>query len=764
MRQDSNIGNIPGYPFVPPPPGSDPDDEVSIDLRALAGKIWGGKWIILISMLIAGVLAFLVTSQMVPLYRSSAKVMFDLQSRNLVNVDQLVVSAAVNENTIQNEIEILTSTSLMERVIDTLNLDQNPSFNPALRPETLTIADRVSAYVTVPQAVTDFLTIFDVVEAPGPPPDEETLNHRLRQSMVNNLREGLSLKPIQGSKVIEISYTSENPQLSSQIVNAIAAQYIVDQLDAKLEATRTATSWLSDRVEELRVRLQTAEEAIQAAEAEMAAKAGQSLENTRKQLEALNGVLSVARNATTEAQDKYARLSSAVEDGVDLGALSEFRESRVMQSYREKESDLLAQERSLRVTFAPDHPSVLAVVSQLDEVRNNIRAEAERIVVSLKLDAEAAQARQASIEEQVRALEATASEQSREEIAVRQLEREAQSSRVLYEDFLARMKETSEQEELQAADARILSAAEPALYPLSQAKRRTLALGLILGAMSGLGIIFLLDKLNNTFRTPMEIEKLTGETVLGTVPEVGNIIRRKDIIRHFRENPKSSLAEALRQLRTSILFSNLDKPPKVVLFTSTVPSEGKSTTSMLIALTSQQMGKSAIIVDCDLRVPALARLLGVQDDKPGLLAALEGREKLENTLYVEPETGLHVLMTKPGEERSTINAADILSSNRFSMLLSDLKDRYDLVILDTPPTLVVADSRILSRLADAVVYAVRWDQTPRQAVIQGLKELEAVKAPIAGVVLTVVNEAKAARYTYNGYSYSRGHYKKYYSS
>jgi capsular exopolysaccharide synthesis family protein len=239
-------------------------------------------------------------------------------------------------------------------------------------------------------------------------------------------------------------------------------------------------------------------------------------------------------------------------------------------------------------------------------------------------------------------------------------------------------------------------------------------------------------------------------------------MNRNDVIRVLRDKPNSSLAESIRNLRTSILFSNVDTPPKVIMFSSSVPREGKSTTSMLVALTSRQMGKSAIIVDCDLRMPSLAKVLQVDDETPGLLSILNESASVEDAVYREPETGLHVLMTRPAERTAKINAADVLASDKFSDLISDLKKTYDLVVIDTPPTLVVTDARIVSELADAVVFAVRWDKTPRAAVQEGLRELTSVNAKISGVVLTLVNEQRASKYSYDGYSYYKGRYRDYY--
>ena len=178
------------------------------------------------------------------------------------------------------------------------------------------------------------------------------------------------------------------------------------------------------------------------------------------------------------------------------------------------------------------------------------------------------------------------------------------------------------------------------------------------GALAGVGITFMLDKLNNTFRNAPHIEELTGETVLATIPAIGSKTQRRDVVRSFLEKPSSSLAEAIRNLRTSILLSNVDNPPKVVMFTSSVPGEGKSTTAFLTAITSRQMGKSAIIVDCDLRLPSAAQLVKSEHDKPGLLSVLEGAATFQDALYEDPNTGLHVLMSRPGERKAQVNAAD----------------------------------------------------------------------------------------------------------
>jgi capsular exopolysaccharide synthesis family protein len=741
------------------------DDDDVIDLRAIFSRLWRGKWIILICILFGGTFGYLTASQYEPTYRAGAKVMFDAPGMDIIDIGN-GATAPVRQDELQDQIEVLRSTNLAAKVVDELGLLANPEFNPRLRPETVTLTDRVRDLLTLPDWAQAQLRDLGLMPPPPPPqpePDPEDLASLERRIVIQNVLDQLSTQPVPNSRVIEIAFTSGNPATAARVANGFAEQYIVDQLDARLEATRAATDWLSGRVDELRERLQVAEEAVESARATLSFEAGQSLEITQQQLQALNATLSVARNETRTAEATYDRLQSALENEAEYGAIPEFRNSPLISDFRSRRTELLSQRAALLENVDEGHPAVERVDALLEEASRNMRAEAEQIVEAARLEWESLRQEQEEIEADVRELETLALEQSRDQVTIRQLEREAEASRVLYENFLSRLQETSEQERLEEPDARILTRAEPPLSPQTQRENRTILLSLIVGAMAGVGIIFLLDKLNNTFRSAPQLEQMTGETVLGVLPLVGRRLRRKTVLQRFRERPKSGLAEAVRSLRTSILFSNVDTPPKVVMFTSSVPREGKSTTAMLVALTSRQMGRSAVIVDCDLRLPALADLLGARDDRPGLLSAIEGTASLDEAIHRDEESGLHVLMTKKSEPRSSVNAADILSSQRFDDLIEELKSVYDIVILDTPPALAVADPRILSSHADVVAYVVRWDSTPRGAVLEGLKELRTVNAPVAGVVLSMVNEAKAARYAYEGYSYYRGKYRNYYA-
>ena len=742
----------------------DAEPEATIDIRAILGIVWRGKYVIAICTLIAVILAMLAISQLEPKYKATAKVMFDLPKTNVVNLQEVIVDQEFSKDTLQNQIEILRSTNLIERVVDELKLDEMPEFNPTLRVEKETVLDRMRNVLSIPPEVTELMQNVGIMSPPPVPLDSVEAERRERLTVINNVLAGLSLQPVRGSRVISVSFTSSERTTAARIVNVIADQYIVDQLEAKLESTRAATTWLTTRVNELQNRVKADEDAVEAKRAELSLEAGQSLDITNQQLEALNGTLAVARNVASALDAQYQRLRQAIDAGTDLGAIPEFRDSKLIQDYRRQQGELSSQEINLVATVPEGHPALLRLRAQIDEVQRNIDAEAVRILSAVKIELDSAQAQEQSLVAEVRELETKALDQSRDAVELRQLERQAEASRALYENFLSRQQETNAQEDLQEADARVLSPADPPVAAESQRRNIIVSASTLLGFLTGIAIVFLLDRLNNTFRSPLQIEEMTGVNVLATVPAGGNRMHRHDVVNILREKPNSSMAESIRNLRTSILFSNLDKPPKVVMFTSSVPREGKSTTSTMMAMTSRQMGKSAIIVDCDLRMPALAKLLRVNDEAPGLLSVMEGTATVEDALFRDEDSGLHFLMAKPNERPAQINAADILSSKKFHELVKGLTELYDLVILDTPPTLVVTDARIVSRIADAVVYAVRWDATPRGAVLEGLKELKSVDAPLTGIVVTMVNESRATKYNYDGYSYYKGQYSDYYDN
>lgn len=732
-------------------------EDSGFDLRRIVGMLWGGRWIILICLVFSLIFAAAIISQMRPAYRASAKMIFTGQTRNIADLQQVLLNDAGRDQ-LQNEAEVLRSTNLIFNVVDKLNLIDNPVFAVSSR-KSFSLSDLLDwrTYISP-----DLLANLGVISAPTPEPtDPADIERRRKMRITSRIQERLDLRPVPNSRVLSISYVSPSPALSRRIVDAVTTEYIESQLRYKVEATRQASEWLGDRIAELRSRVETSEFAVESARAEMAEETGQNADSTKQQLSALNGALATTRSERTRVATQYeSALSVLRAPNADLGAYSLFRSADVIGTLRAKESDLVNRESAL-ATFARDNPQREQIRAELDRVRTAIRAEAERIVEALESDLKVIREREDELQEEVNRLEEIEQAQNRGAVKMRQMEREAQASRVLYENFLARLEETQQQETLLSADARVLSPAE--VEVVAAAKKRVLALGVIVGIGAGVGIIFLLNKLNNTFRGVKQLEDATRLPVLAVLPSVGSGMDRRDVIAMAREKPNGRLAEAVRNLRTSLLFGSSATPPRVVVFTSSVPSEGKSTSSLLLALTSQQMGRSAIIVDCDLRLHALSSLVGTDDDRPGLISVLKGTASLSEAVHIDKESGLRILTARPSERDEANSAADIVASRHFAELILQLTKTHDLVILDTPPVLAVTDARVIARYAQAVVYAVHWDKTPRGAVAEGLRELQSIDAPIAGLVMTMVDGDRAATYAYEGYGYYRSRYNEYYS-
>lgn len=740
-------------------------DDDQLDIRHLLLTLWRRKWLIITCSLVLAALATLVVSQIAPSYTAKAKVLFEEDRMNIIDIQEVLIRGDFTQDGLQNKIEIFRSTGLLNRVAERLKLNETPEFNAELRTGPPDLKERLGNLFGISAFISDTLADLGVINRPPlNARDEAEIAEQKRRALIERLRQELELNPVSDSRVIQIGYATGNPELSAAIVNTVADEYILGQLDAVLDATRSATDWLSGRVQELQDRVRKDEEAVERKRSELTLSAGQGSDITREQIQALSSNLAETRATASDLEARLARITEAMADRRDPGSVTEFRESDLIQRLRSQENALLEQEVSLKASVARGHPALRKLGDRLEQVRVNIREEAERIADAIANDLAAARAQEAGLVADLQSLEAKALDQSREELELRQLEREAQASRLLYENFLARQKETAEQQGLQTPDARILSPAEPPAMADAARKKLIILAAAIAGGLIGTGIVFLLESLNNTFRNPDELEAALGKGVLATIPRIGSRMRRGQVLDYLKKKPNSAFAESFRNLRTSILFSNLDSPPKVVMFTSSIPREGKSTSSTFVAMTSAQMGKSTIIIDCDLRMPTLAESLNVPTTKAGLLPLLEGKVEFEDALHIDEATGLHVLAVHGDGRKPVTNAADVLSSNRFSSLIQNLRKHYDLVILDTPPALVVADARIVASVCDAVVYTVKWDGTPRGAVTQGMHELDSVNAPVAGLVMTFVNEARASKYNYDGYQHYRGRYKDYYVS
>lgn len=548
-----------------------------------------------------------------------------------------------------------------------------------------------------------------------------------RDSSLDAVLEAINIANVRSSYVYKITVVTTSAQKSQAMANALAELYIRDQLTVKFEATAQASAWLAERVTTLKAELERAEAEVQAFTASTDLISPDALEALNRQIK--------------DSRDRMARLEQTREGyAARMAALVAARAGGVRAQML-----AAAQEPALdRLADAPD----AAFAAQFDTVQERASIDLGRADLQVT-----------SLGASIRRLETNFDRQSRDLVALEQLQREALATRTIYEYFLTRLKETSVQEGIQQADARILSYAPMPTQPSEPSIPRVMALALVFGLIIGAGIVVLREMLHTGFRTAEQLEQATGITVLGQLPQIP-ARKRRGVIEYLIEKPTSAAAEAVRNLRTSLLLSNIDQPPRVILSTSSVPGEGKTTTAIALAQNFSGLGKSVLLVEGDIRRRVFSEYFQLKENR-GLLSVLAGNATFDEVVQSLDLIGADVLL---GEQSAT-NAADVFSSGRFKSFMAEMRDRYDIVIVDTPPVLLVPDARIIAHEADAVLFTVKWDQTSRVQVRESVRQFAIAGLDVTGIVLGQIDPKGMKRYGYgdrNGAYASYG--KAYYNS
>ncbi|MFY9212133.1 MAG: polysaccharide biosynthesis tyrosine autokinase [Aestuariivita sp.] len=694
-------------------------DDDEIDLGALLSTLWRGKWLIALCMTVAILVGgYYAYGMATPLYRSTAVVILETNQDQIVDLQSVATGLSGDTTEINSEIEILRSRGLMGKVVDRLNLTEDPEFNGALRPPG--VRQNAQAWVR---------STLGLTSPPMDIPAEEKARQD-RDRTISALIEKISVSNIRNSLVFNITATTEQPRKSALIADTLVELYIFNQIEVKFEAMEQATVWLTDRVSELQTSLEVAE--ARAAEFSAAT-----------DLVSVEGLRALERQ-TKEQRDRIqtAQMNRAAQ-AANLAALE------------------AADTRALRAELADD-PQLTRFLARADS------DEAIGSAFDLRFDFVLERARQNLVraDQQLEALNASAldleaqiASQGEDLITLQQLTREAEAIRTLYEYFLTRLNETSAQQGIQQADSRVLSNAVIPLAPSEPRKSMIVALSAILGIMLGAGIVLLRELRNNSFRTAQELEAATGYTVLGQIPEMP-VSKRNMLINYLTDKPSSAAVEAVRNLRTSLMLSNVDQPPKIILSTSSVPGEGKTTNALSLAHNLLGLGSRVLLVEGDIRRRTLHEYFNDMPEK-GIVSVLSGEKTLDEAIHRTPGFGADIL----GGEKSAVNAADLFASDRFKALIEEMRTKYDAVIIDTPPVLVVPDARLIAQSADAVIFTVRWDSTSKDQVEESMRMFHNSNQRLSGLVLGQISPKGMKRYGYGGkYGAYSAYGSKYYTN
>ncbi len=715
--------------------------EELINLRHVWHSVMLQKWKIALFSLIVTLLTALWVFTMEPVYQASATVLVENQESKVLSIDDVYKVNTGNDEYLKTQFEILKSRELATKVVKKLKLDKHPLFDPRLQQEQSFI------WKFLPSAEQDG----EAVDSGNSTYSED----EILDEVVTQFFQGLTITPVRETQLVTIQYESTDARLAAKIANTLAETYIESHLEAKLKVTRKASTWLSDRLGNLQKTLQDSEEKLQAYrdEAQLIDVEG-VMTMDAEEFEQLTQRYVDATRVRSEAETIYHQIIRPNESTTaeQLLSMSAVLSHPLIQGLKTSHAAAAQKVAELSKRYGPKHPKMIAARSEVDQAMDELSRQALRIGHGIASEYQMAKNTEASIKAQLTEAKKRLQDVNRKEFRLLGLEREVEANRELYDMFLTRAKETEEAGDLQAAHARVVDPAVTPRWPIKPKKKLILLLALMASGMLGAIIAIFTDAMNNTIRTPDDVEEKLQVSMLGFLPAVKNN-KSQQAFEGFLSNTHSNFAEAIRTIRTGLMLSGLDDTHKLTLITSSVPDEGKSTVALNLAEALGQMER-VLLIDADMRRPTLAKTMGLSRSAPGLSNLVAGTAEFNECVHTLGSTSVDVITA--GIIPS--NPLELLASKRFGEVLSQLKKRYNRIIIDSAPTHAVSDATVLASYADSIVYVVKADDTAAPLAAKGIKRLKEIGAPITGVVLNKVDVSKHGRYSfYAGYYQNYGY-------
>ena len=650
---------------------------------------------------------------------------------------------------LDTEVKILQSDLLALQVIRELNLDRRPEIAGQAPPPSATSLDLS--------------------------PDPLQSDPARASSMIGSFKGSLRVNLSPNTRIIEVHYRSPDPQMAANIVNSLMQTYVENNFKARFESTMQASDWLSKQLVDLQMKVETSQEKLVRYQKEHEILGADEKQNiTMEKLDELNKELTAAESERMDKEATYRLVESGDTDAVAsaAGALASDNGSQsgtaLLGMLRSREAELKLQAAELNTQFGPSYPKLAVLNNQLKEVQSQIQAEMKKTVTKIRGQYTAALQRESMLHEALEKQKQEANKLNESAIEYTLLKRDVDTNRQLYEGLLQKLKEAGVSAGLKSNNFRIVDSARPPMAPIEPNIPRNLMFAAVLGLASGIGLAFLLEGLDNTVRTTEQAQMISGIPSLGMIPLGSKSARegpnpKRLVIASSKEavelvtqvRPQSQMAESYRALRTSLLLSSLGAPPKVIMVTSALPQEGKTTTSINTAVVLAQKGVRVLLIDADLRRPSIHKTLGMGPHS-GLSNLLTGSTTSEQAITrsaILPNLYVLPAGTPPP------NPAELLASSNMRDVLTQLREQYDHIVIDTPPSLSVTDAVVLSPRADAVVLVIRSGQTTKQALRRSRDVLMQVNAKVVGVLLNAVDLSSPDYYYYYEY---QGKYARYY--
>jgi len=728
---------------MPPSPTIEPE---GLNLAALLGALRRRRGVLIACVILFPVIALVAAKNLTPRYTAATTVMFEPTEYAARELQSILRDESTTDAVLASQVEIVRSLAIARRIVSRFGLTEREEFAWWLRDRER--ADSLAFRLRTQLADVVANVSPDLAEAIEPKPIAEVPAGDLAEIQAAEAVLGhLDVQVVRNSRVLQIRFTSEDPQLAAAAGNLAAELYISDQLDAKFNAVRRANDWLDGRIAQLRQEVTRNEGQIAELRSQSGLTRGVNAGLQTEQISKITQDLIEARNqlATAEARLGAARSGGGGADLTALGAANLVAQ-RAARDEARRELDRLS------ATLGSGHPDVRAAAGRLAAAERAVGGETTRVVQALDAEARAARARVASLEASLAEQQDRLNRTQGAEIRVNALERETEAARSLLRAVLERSQSTVSQTAIEKPDARILSPATVPGVPSFPKPTLFVAAAAALGMVFGLLLVWFLEQADSTIRSGDEIRSALGLPCLALVPMLRRgILGRHRVEDYVARKPLSPFSESMRTLRAALWLGS--DPPRIVVITAARPGEGKTTTAIALARSAAMNGERVLLIDCDIRQPSVGRLLRAEG-APGVTDLLLGQADYERILRRDHLTGLDYIPAGAAE----IHSLGLFMSEAMATLLERVRRDYDLVILDAPPALAMADARVVARLADATLLCVKWRDTPRSVVRNSLALLEDAKARIVGAALTQV-DAKTHRRS--GYADSEVYHPRY---
>lgn len=712
------------------------EDEDQINLLDYWRILVKRKWTVLATAAMVLVIALVSTLLTTPIYRATASMQLERNSMQVVQVGGINTEGSADfsydGDFQQTQIQLLQSRALAQRVVSHMGLLDSGELDHLWPGSTW---EKLARLVGGNPSDQDSSSEQPAAKSGQNP--AERLN-----ALAGTFRGGLTVGPIPNSQLVLINYDSPDPGFSQRAANAIAEAFIAQNLERRFDSTSYAKNYLEDRLQELKLKLEDSERKLVAfAQKEQIVSSGDmsGANLTEQNLGSLNAAYAKAKEDRIRAESRWQQAPSLRGTGLQNAI-----ENPMIKTLQESRARLLLEYQEKLRLYKPDYPLMQQLKGQIDEINKQIVSEEGNIRSGIQAEYQAALQQERMLQTQLSGLKDEVLDLQNRSIQYNIFKREVDTNRQLYDALLQRYKEIGVAGGVSANNISLVDRAEPG-YKFKPDMKRNLTMGLLAGLMLGVLLALAFEYLDDTIKRPEDIEKLLGLPVLGAIP----LLKAPLTPAKALQDARSAFAESYRSLRTALQFSTDRGVPRTLLITSATPSEGKSTTALVLGQYYAQLGKRVLIVDCDLRNPSLHRSLNVDNDQ-GLSNYLAGAIKPTDLIRPTATEGLMYLPTGPLPP----NPAELLMGSKMVSLLTVATEKFDLLILDGPPIMGLADAPILSNLAQGTLLVVHAGETRVAVVKNAIKRLHAARAHVVGGLLTHFRPEEAGQgYGYGGYNY-----------